>query len=593
MEAAERGATAALIESGAIGAPAERRLSGWSFAAVRMDVLAGLTVALVAVPQCMGFAAIAGLPAIAGIYAAVVMGLVSAAVSSLPRLVIGPAITASTMCLAVLRTVAPDQPGQWPALAGLLAALVGVYTILGALLNVGRFVRFVSHSVIVGLMAGSAILTIGTQLAPALGVPSGREPMLAAILWNTLRQLPQTHGPSLAMAAATLALVLLGGRIGPRFPAAFLALALGGAAVWLLERFGYQPDLRSIGELAWAWPAAPVLTHPNLYQTDFLVGGAAIALVGIIQNLAIAKGLAARAGERVDAPRELWSLGLANVAAGFARGLPGSGSFARSALNDLAGARTRLAGVVAALATAGLVALGAPLAHYVTHAAIAGLLVATAVKMVDWGELLHVLRHDRYDRIVLGITLGCAFLLPIHWAILIGLAVSIAVFLRRVSELHLFEMVIGESQSQFTERPTDGQTGRSAVTMLQVEGPLFFAHADEFAERLARILKRGPRVLILRMRRTQQIDFSVIVALDRVVRHYLATGGRVILCGLQPKLWRTLHESPLGQTLPPEFMLQTTREVFGSAHLAIGLADSIARLLPDDGRPLYRTVRPG
>lgn len=563
--------------------PALRRLSA--------DVFAGLTVALVAIPQCMAFATIAGLPPVTGLYSAVVMGLASALISASPWLVVGPVITASSMCLGVLRLAAPDRPAEWPEIAATLALLVGIFTILGALLNVGRFVRFVSRSVIVGLIAGSALLTIGSQLAAALGVTPSSQPMLIGILWSTVARTPEVHWPALIMSLATLLFVLAAGRIGPKFPAAFVALVLSGVAVALLDRAASGVVLKHIGNLPWEWPAPAMPWYSGPYQTDLVVGAAAIALVGIIQSLAIAKGLGTRNGEVIDSKRELWALGVANIASGFSHGFPGSGSFARSALCDLAGARTRLSGIIAAGAIAIIAVFGASLTCYITHAAIAGLLIATAISMVDWHEFVHVLRHDRYDRIVLGTTILCVFFLPIHWAVLIGLAVSIAVFLRRVSELHLFEMVAGDGQ-QFVERSVDDQTGRSAVTMLQIEGPLFFAHADELADRLRAILRRVSTVLIIRMRRTKHVDFSVLGALDRVLRDYLERGGRVVICGLQPELRAALRESPLGETIPPEYMLETTREVFGSAHMAIALAENIARLESSDGRPLYRLAQP-
>lgn len=557
---------------------------------ISADTFAGCTVALVAIPQCMAFATVAGLPPITGLYSAVVMGLTSALISSSPWMVVGPVITASSMCLGVLRIVAPDRPADWPAIAGMLALLVGIFTILGAALNVGRFVRFVSRSVVVGLIAGSAMLTIGSQLAAALGLAPGTQPTLIGILWTTLTRLPQLHLPAVILSLATLTIVILAGRLGPKFPAAFIALVLSGVAVAVLERVSPGISLGNVGHLPWAWPTPTMPWYAGSNPTDLLVGAAAIALVGIIQSLAIAKGLANRNDDVIDSKRELWALGLANIASGFTHGFPGSGSFARSALCDLAGARTRLSGIIAAAAIALIAVFGASLTVYVTHAAIAGLLIATAIAMVDWHEFLHVLRHDRYDRIVLGTTIGCVFFLPIHWAVLIGLAVSIAVFLRRVSELHLYEMVAGDSQ-QFLERAIDDQTGRSAVTMLQIEGPLFFAHADELADRLRAILGRDPTVLIIRMRRTKQIDFSVLGALDRVLREYLHRGGRVVICGLQPGLRAMLRESPLGDTIPAEYMLETTREVFGSAHMAIALAENIARLESTDGRPLYRVAQ--
>lgn len=556
------------------------------------DLFAGLTVALVAIPQCMAFATVAGLPVISGLYAAIVMGFVSATISGAPRLVVGPVITASSMTLGVLRVVAPDKPEQWPAIAGMLAILVGMFTILGAALNVGRFVRFVSRSVIVGLIAGSALLTIGSQLSAALGVEPGKQPMLVGMLWSTLSSAAHAHLPAVVMSFSTAILVLVTARIGPRFPAAFLGLAAGIVAMFLFDQLKVDPRLSDLRNTPWKWPTEFTPWFGGPYETDFLVGGAAIAMVGIIQSLAIAKGLATRSEQRLDSKRELWALGVSNITSGFLHGFPGSGSFARSALCDLAGARTRLSGIIAAAAIALIVVLGSGLTKYITHASIAGLLIATAISMVDWRELSHVLRNDRYDRIVLGTTLICVFFMPIHWAVLIGLAVSIAVFLRRVSEVHLVEMVAGASQQQFTERAIDENSGRSAVTMLQIEGPLFFAHADELADRLGSVLDRNPAVLILRMRRTQQVDFSVLAALDRVFREYLEQGGVVIICGLQPGMRETLCESPLGRTIPHEFMLQTTREVFGSAHMAIALADSIVRLQPPAGRSLYRSVSP-
>jgi SulP family sulfate permease len=558
---------------------------GW----LQRDVIAGLTVALVAIPQCMAFATIAGLPAVTGLYSAVVMGLVSAALSKSPRLVVGPAITASTMLLAVLRTVEPTRPEQWPALAGLLAILVGVLTILAAALNVGRLVRFVSRSVIVGLVVGSAILTIGAQLAPALGVATGRQSMLIGILWETLLHAGQADGTAVLVAAATLAFVLLGARLGPRFPAPFLALVLSGLAAWWLAGHGQSGALQTIGELHWTWPTRLATLYDGNYSSDLFVGACAICLVGVIQSLAIAKALALRADEKLDPRRELAVLGMANVAAGCVHGIPGSASFARTALSDLAGAQTRLSGLAAALATAGITILAAPLARHITLPAIAGLLMATAITIVDWRELMHILRRDRQDRLVLGTMLVCVFVLPIHWAILIGLAASIVLFLHRVSRLHLFEMVRG-ADGAFREHQIDRETGYSAITMLQVEGPLFFAHADELAGTLGTIFERRPRVVILRMRRTQQIDFSVLAAIERVIRQYRERGGHVLICGLAPQLRETVVGSPLGQVIGEERLFETSLEVFGSATRAIELAQTIVGAEPADDRPLFRAA---
>ncbi len=217
------------------------------------------------------------------------------------------------------------------------------------------------------------------------------------------------------------------------------------------------------------------------------------------------------------------------------------------------------------------------------------LLSATAWSIVRWREIGHILTRGGYDRIVLITTIACVFVMPIHWAILIGLAVSIAAFLRRVSRLYLFEMVAGPNQ-QYHERAIDDETGRSLITMIQIEGPLFFAHAEELSQALSQIFERGPRVTIIRMRRTQQIDFSVVQAMDRVVRKYARADGTLIVCGLTPRMCSVLRESPLGETVPSHCMLQTTGEVFGSAHKAIELAKKTISSQASADRVLFRSV---
>lgn len=556
---------------------------------IRHDILAGLTVTLVAIPQCMGFATVAGLPPVTGLYAAVVMGLVSALVSRSPRLVVGPAITSSSMLLAVLQTVAHDRPEQWPALAGLVAVLVGLLTLLAAALRLGRFVKFVSRSVIVGLMAGSALLTMGAQLAPLLGIPSASGATLVAILYRTLARIDETHLASLAVSIGTLVLVLAGARIGPRVPAAFVSLIAAGGVHVVLERLGLAEGLPTIGALPWEWPTQLGGWYSGPIESDLVVGAAALAAIGVIQNLAIGRAFSLRRHEPFDPRREMWALGLANIASGLLHGMPGSGSFARSALNDLAGARTRMSGVIAAVATAVIAAVGAPLAVHIPVAAIAGLLVATAITMVDWRELRSILRYDERDRLVLCTTMLCMFVLPIYWAILLGIAASVGMFLGGVSRLRLVEMVQGERRP-FQEQEIDEQTGSSAVTLLQVEGPLFFAHADEMTAALRSVFERQPRVVILRMRRTQQIDFSVMAAMSRVVGEYVARGGTLIVCGLTPELRRTLRNGPLGRIVPEQYMLRTTREVFGSVHQAIALAREILAGAAG-GRPVFRAAR--
>ena len=559
-----------------------------AFAHIRSDLFAGITVALVTIPQCMAFAAMAGLPPVMGLYAAVVMTLLTALVSSSPQLNIGPSVTISSMVFAVLVLVEPSDPQRWPAIAGLLAIVAGGFTVVAALFNAGQFVRFVSRSVLVGLTGGVALLIFGSQLAPLLGVPAARGATLIATVVSALESPQRINLAALAVGVGTGVLVLAGRRLGPRFPGAFAALVISAVCVRLVEMTGQSVELPSIGAIPLSWPRPlDPLTVPA-YGSEVIVGAAAIALVGIIQTLAITRTFDERRGRRTNAKHTLFALGIGNMAAGVLNGFPGAGSFARSALNDSAGARTRMSGIIAALTIAIIVALAAPLAAHISQAAIAGLLMATAVSIVNWNELWSILARERYDRFVVLTTLLATFLVPIHWAILLGLAVSVALFLRRVSVLHLVEMV-ARRDGMFGEVEVGQQTGTHPITILQLEGPLFFAQTDELHDCLGAIFARRPRVVIIRMRRTHQLDFSAVAAMQRLASRYEADGGTLILCGLTLAMQGQLRDSLLGRTLGAEHLLTTTHRVFGSAHRAIEIA---RELVGDDAPPDVPLIRP-
>ncbi|MCA9244073.1 MAG: SulP family inorganic anion transporter [Phycisphaerales bacterium] len=562
-------------------------------AALRADTFAGLTVALVSIPQGLAFAAIAGLPAVHGLYAVIVGGLVSSLISGVGRLNIGPAVTTSSMVYAVLATVAPDNHENWPALAGALGVLVGLFTLAGAALRIGRFVRFVSRSVLLGFTVGAALLITGSQLAPMLGLDVGRPPTLLGLLIGVGRHAVEADVASISMAALSFVMVLIGGKYAPRFPTPFIVLALSSVALRVLSQAGLSTTLARIGAIPRSPGALLTPWFGGNFTTDLVVGAGAMALVGLIQTLSIAKAISDKQGARMNAGRELAALGAANLATGALQGLPVAGSFVRSALNEVAGARTRVAGVIAAIGAAAITFLAAPLAAWTPTAAIAGLLVATAVGMVDWRDLFRLVRSDRHDRIVLLTMIGCVFVMPIHWAVLVGMALSAAIFMRRAAVLRMTEMISRDGR-EFRERRIDAHTGKSAITLVQIEGPLFFAHADEIADVLAEIFSRKPSVVIVRMRRTHQLDYTVIAGLDRVVEQFQRGGGVLIVCGLTRAMRRDLIERSSFGARRPELLLTTGGRVFGSALHAVELAEQIVKRRGTDGsRPLMRSVRSG
>jgi SulP family sulfate permease len=404
---------------------------GYGWALLRRDLAAGLTVATVAVPQAMALALLAGVPAVYGLYTAIVMTALGSLFGSSAHLINGPTNVISLIVLGVVAGVGtgPDDPSRL-GLVSLLALVAGLIQISLALLKLGRLARYVPEAVLTGFLAGAAVLMALTEAPHLLGlrpVETGEAPVLYR-LWQTFAQGGPADGRSLAVGLATLALVIglhrFGARLQVRLPELLLSLVLISLLVWALD---LAPAGGRVGRLdvAGGLPALrlPVLSLDGVLQIG---GGAlAIALLGLTEALAIARALAVRTGQPLDCDRQCLAEGLANLGGGLFQCLPGSGSVARSAINYQAGAATRLSGVISAAAVAAALCLFAPLAHFIPEPALAGIMLWTAWRILEWRRLRNVVRSSGSTAAV---TLGtaCAVLfVPIEFSVLIGIFLSL------------------------------------------------------------------------------------------------------------------------------------------------------------------------
>jgi len=560
---------------------------------LRSDLRAGLTMAVVEVPQAMAYAVVAGVPPQYGLYTSIVQGALAALFTSNERLTTGPTNTQSLLVAAVVSRVAGEagaepDPAFYLQLVFALTLLKGLLQLAFAAARMGALLRYVSHSVIVGFTAGAGLLIAVGQLPSFLGVPPARTPGLPGVL-GTLdalaRRLDEVQLLALAMGAGSLALLLLLRRVAPRAPAALLTL--GVAAVVTHQLGGEASGLAVVGEIPRQLPRL-VVPALGFREAELLLGGAlALAAVGTIETVAIGRAVALQTGAPLRVNQEILAQGIANSAGAFLQNLAGSGSFTRTALNVSTGGQTRFAPLASALLVAGMVVLLAPLGGDIPLAALAAILLTVAYRLVDVRFIARLVRTVRPDGAVCLTTLACALVAPLQYAIFIGIFLNVALYLRQASRLHMTEMR-SAGGGVYEEHPLRDEFGRERVLFLQIEGGLFFGLADELHRRLSRVLAAGADVVVLRMKRTHQVDGTILLALEDFVKTMRSRDRHVLLCGLSPELASTLRRFGLAHLVGEENLFESAPGVFSSARRALARAEEI--LGPGVGADLPEAV---
>jgi SulP family sulfate permease len=527
---------------------------------LRRDLLAALTVAAVAVPQDMAYAQIAGIPPQYGLYTGFVVTALAALFGSSAQLISGPTNAVSLVVFSALATLGfgPDQANAEEMIRAvwLLGFLVGTIQILIALLKLGDLTRYVSESVLLGFMAGAGVLIILGQVPNLLGIKPLGDGHLSVLqrLWLTLREGDGVDRPSALLGLGTLALLVPMRMLKQRLTAPFPDLLVALTVATIVAPFvGWHPKGATL-EVERGLPA-PVL--PPLHRLDWIrpLGGsaAAIAVLGLLEAVAVAKAIAARTKQRLDFNRECLGQGLANLTGSFFQCMPGSGSLTRSNINYQAGAVSRWAGVMSAFVVAAALLLLAPLARHVPKPALAALLIITGYRLVDRKRLLYCLRATRYDAVIALSTAAAAILISVELSILIGICVSFLLFVPRAARLQVAEMVVGPQRVVRERHPDDPTCGRLAIFAL--EGELFFGAAPllaEFLDLLRQRVKQGARVLILRLKRTRNPDMVCLEMLQQFLEEMQDRKVPVLLCGIRPDFEQALRNLRFHHWLPQD-----------------------------------------
>ncbi len=508
-------------------------IRGYSGENLRPDIIAGLTVAVVLLPQAIAYAMIAELPPQMGLYAAIVAAVVGALWGCSRHLHTGPTNATSLLVLASLLSVATPGSPEFLVAAGYMSIIVGVLKMVMGLLRWGVLVNFVADSVVLGFTAGAGILISFNQLRHLLRLDIPSNPRLGETVKDLLIHGDQTHLMSLGLGVGAIVLIILCRRINPTLPAALVAMVATAAATAI-----FRLDEQGVQVLGAIPRSLPPLTDLPILDFDLIwkltPGAVAVTAIGLVEAVAIARSIAAQSGQRLDSNQEFVGQGLASIATGFLSGYAVSGSFTRTTVNYNSGGRTQLASVFSGIWLMLAVLLLAPLTAYLPRPALAGVLLMTAWGMIDRGEMRRILRSSKGDSSILIATFGTTIFLPLEFAVLAGMLVSFARYLIKSSTPGVHSVVPDENFRHFI-RARD-ETVCPQLGVIEIEGSLYFGavHHVEEALRANQDANPSQQYLLLRMHMVDHCDVSGIHMLESVVKRYRKRGGDVFLEGVRP-----------------------------------------------------------
>jgi SulP family sulfate permease len=516
---------------------------------IRADLISGLTVAIVVVPQAVAFAAIAGMPPQYGLYAGMIPPIIAALFGSSWHLMSGPTTAASIVLLSSLSLYAEPMTPEYVSLALTLTFMVGIIELALGIARLGAVVNFISHSVVVGFTTGAAILIASKQLKNFFGVPIPREGNLFVTLEHFVNQLPNTNWYILIIALVTLVSGLVVKKLYPRIPFLIVAL-LSGSFLGVALNLFFGNDATAITTVGALPQTLPPLSSPDFSLDTFqklAPAALAMTLFALTEAVSIGRAVGIRSGQLVNGSQEFIGQGLSNIAGSFFSAYVATGSFNRTSLNYQAGAKTPMSAMTAGFLEIFIVLAIAPLVAYLPNAAMAGILFIVAWGLIDIPAIKHIFSSSHSERSIFLLTFLSALFLDLEFAIMSGIMLSLVLYLMRVAKPNIVSRVPDPRlpERKFSTVVEGGHlTECPQLQIMRIDGSLFFGSVAYTREKLARLAKQKPEQKHLAIV-AQGISFVDIAAADVLANEAerrRAIGGGFYLINPKDGLWKSLEE---------------------------------------------------
>ena len=515
---------------------------------LRADILAGVTVALVLIPQSMAYAQLAGLPAYFGLYISFMPVMIAALWGSSRQLATGPVAVVSIMTATALAPIA-TSPEHYIALAMFLALLVGLFQLFLGIFRLGVIVNFLSHPVIVGFTNAAALVIGLSQLSKIFGVtmPGSASDHFLGRIWGVLEQVGDTHFLTLAMALGALIIMLSLKKYSPKAPGVLIAVASAIVLSWL---FGFEENGGAVvGSIPEGLPNLEVPIFSFELVGSLLPAAIIIALVGFMEAISIAKAMAAKTKDHIDPNQELIGQGLGNITGSFTQAYPASGSFSRSAVNLNAGARTGFSSVVTAIIVVITLLFLTPLLYHLPQGVLAAVIMMAVFGLINFKAVKHAWRASKHDGLASVVTFVATlgFAPHLDQGILLGAGLAIGLYLYRtmsprIAFLGRFSDGTLRDISVHTDLPVDEK-----VVAVRFDGSLYFANVSYFEEAIleAAADHQEAKFILVVADGINQLDASGEEVLHHLVQRLHDNGVQLVFSGLKRQILKVMIKTKL------------------------------------------------
>lgn len=534
--------------------PAAEWLPRYKKADARGDVAAGLTTAVMLIPQGMAYAMLAGLDPIIGLYASVVPVVLYALLGTSRQLAVGPVAMVSLLVASGVGAIAGDDPTAYLAAAVMLSLMVGGMQLLMGLARLGFLTSFLSHPVLSGFTSAAALIIGMSQLKHLLGVNIPRSHHVHTILLQAVERASEVNAITLGIGVAAIALLVGLKKFAPKFPRALAVVVLGTLAVW---GFGLEDKgVAIVGSVPAGLPMPSVPAFDFAVAKELIPTALTIALVGFMESIAVAQAFARRHKYELNADQELIGLGAANIGGAFFSAYPVTGGFSRTAVNDQAGAVTPLASIITAVVIAITLMFFTPLFYFLPKAVLAAIIMTAVFGLIDVKEVKHLWTVDRADLVLLAITFFATLAFGIEQGILTGVGASVVWFTFQTTRPHL--AVLGRLPGthhwrNIKRHPHAVQA--PGILAIRMDAPFFYGNTKYLKDALNTLIgeRTDPLVaVVIDATALTRIDSSAAGALKELAEDYKGRGIALYLAGIRGPVHDVIKRCHLDDLLPPE-----------------------------------------
>ena len=555
----------------------QRRLRSYYYHHFRYDLQAALTVALIAIPQSMAYALIAGINPLYGLVGVIIPAIIAPLFGSSSYLVTGLSNAIAITTAGVLAGYSGTS--NYLEMVFTLAIISGIVKLTFGLLRLGWITRIISNSVLTGFLMGLGLLIIINQLSPLTGIPRPAATNAIFTLADELTNLTMVNFYVLGVAFVSMIILIAMRKLDRRFPAEMVVIILASFIVYLI---GWRDNgVRVIADLGDFPKFGLHLFVPNfsIEEWKFLIpGGLAVALMSMVEALTVSKSVALSKGQHLDVSKELVGQGIASLVGGLFQAPPASGSTARTAVNIGSGARTRVAAVLSGLLIIPAAIWLRDLIQFIPLTALGAVVVLSATRIVNWNHVRLTWNSRGSSRWVMVVTFLATMIFPLQIAIFMGIGISLIFYLYESSQLQVGYISYEKDGAFYENEDLRFWQEDKPIVIMSIEGPLHFAAVDVFEKHLDNALEAGAQVVIIRLRSAQIVASTALAVLAAEIRHAQMMDAHIVLCGLDQDLFQHLRDSGIMEMLGEEAVFVGDRRIFQATQKAIEYAENLLKL---------------